>query len=167
MRTFYAGFEPLTRGFHDALNGAPCDSPNMFVVVVHPDDLETIAFLIAESCERGTDLVMLHPTERGVSGSIMTAGVAFRMRCVLSLGGRFADHLCVPFVVKDKRTLLVPVDSQFDECFMMGEHGQFVRLTGRPKLEAMATGLALAKKRIEEYVAMHGAGDGLASPTRH
>lgn len=167
MRTFYAGFEPLTQGFHDALNGAPCDSPNMFVVVVHPDDLETIDFLIAQSRGRGTDLVMLHPTEGGSPGSIMTAGIAFRMRCVLSLGGCFADRLCVQFVVADKRTLLVPVDAQFDECFMMGEHGQFVRLPGRPKPDAMAAGLALAKKRIEEYVAMHGVADELASSTRH
>ena len=166
MRTLYLGLELLTQGFHDALNGAPCDTPNMFVAVVHPDDAETIGFLIAESRKRGTDLFMLHPTERRTTGSITASGFTVRMRCILNLEGRFTDHECVPFVVSDKRTLLVPVHTHYVECFMMGEHGQFVRLDGRPTPEQMPAGIALAIKRIEEYATEHALAEQ-AMPTRH
>lgn len=166
MRTLYAGYEPLTQAFYGALNGAPCDTPNMFVEMVHPDDAETIAFLIAESRKHGIDLFMLHPTEKEMPGSVAVAGMTLRMRCVLILEGRFADHQCVPFVISDKRTLLVPVDVGCNECFVMGERGQFIRLGGRPKLEQMSAGIASATKRIEEYLAVVG-DDAQMAQTRH
>lgn len=144
----------LVYGITEFLTSGPGDGKNV-IVAVGPlgSPRRAIDHRARKARTRGKDLIVV---QFPLKDPFDEDTALVEMICIFALGNRFVKVECLPWTssVADP-VVMVPVDPEHRESYVVGNGGRFVSIAGRPAAAVLSSGTELALERMLHRVFSH------------